>query len=219
MPCSSAAATTSASATLPPGCTTKLTPTRLAASIESRKGKKASDASATPDMPPRNSAFSSACSRSGSASISSMNAAHSASLKPPSMKPTRALTLSGLRTPRRNGNARTFGCCRSRHVAALRAASLTQSTRLCCPAPTPSTCPLAANATELLCAYLMATDASSRSCAAAAGSAVRAVVTCVGETSSSVSARSLRRCAKCMPNTSRYSTGGGTNAASASSTM
>lgn len=35
----------------------------------------------------------------------------------------------------------TLGCCRRYQVAALPPASLTQSTRLCCPAPTPMTCP------------------------------------------------------------------------------
>ena len=44
MPCSSAAAITSASRTEPPGCTTAVAPALATASSPSRNGKKASDA-------------------------------------------------------------------------------------------------------------------------------------------------------------------------------
>ena len=47
-PAASAAATTSASFTLPPGCTMAVTPALMAASTPSGKGKNASDASTLP---------------------------------------------------------------------------------------------------------------------------------------------------------------------------
>ena len=66
MPYWSAAAITSESPTEPPAATTYSTPRVEATSIESRKGKKASDASETPSSVLRYADFSAAVSSSGS---------------------------------------------------------------------------------------------------------------------------------------------------------
>mmetsp|Transcript_1090 Transcript_1090/g.3117 ORF Transcript_1090/g.3117 Transcript_1090/m.3117 type:complete len:217 (-) Transcript_1090:1028-1678(-) len=123
--------------------------------------------------------------------------------KLPSMKRTRALTLSWRLTAGLKGRSRTAGWKRARQTRSLRAASLTQSTRDCWPAPTPTIWPSTAYATELDCVYLHVTEASTRSRRLSAGISVRAVTTFAR--SAAAKRRSFRFCARPTPNTSRYS--------------
>ncbi len=76
---------TSASCTEPPGCATKETPTLAAWSSESRKGKKASDASETPESVAIHAAFSSSVSGAGGASKFVAHSRASTAVMSPSM--------------------------------------------------------------------------------------------------------------------------------------
>lgn len=136
----------------------------------SRKGKNASDTMETPPSPLRNSCLSASVSAGGSCCIVDTHAACSLGVMSPSMYRTRALTRSTRLTPALKGRPRTLGCCRRNHTLALRAASLTQSTRDCWPAPMPIIWPPSEKPTLLLWVYLMVARASRRSSRAASGS-------------------------------------------------
>mmetsp|Transcript_11088 Transcript_11088/g.44924 ORF Transcript_11088/g.44924 Transcript_11088/m.44924 type:complete len:220 (+) Transcript_11088:220-879(+) len=208
---SSQAWTTASSWTEPPACATYLTPTVAATSTLSRNGKKASEASATSSSEAIHAATSEAASSGGTvlSSKTASNAARSEAdmaSKPPSTKRTRALTLSCLLRPAFKGRPTTVSWKRSRQTRTFRAASLTQSTRLCWPAPTPTICPLCANATEFDCVYLHTIDASTRSrLAASSSSSTKVLLVTTLPRSALVKPRSLRFCASPTPKTSRYS--------------
>mmetsp|Transcript_4648 Transcript_4648/g.14342 ORF Transcript_4648/g.14342 Transcript_4648/m.14342 type:complete len:243 (-) Transcript_4648:1674-2402(-) len=219
IPYSFAAAVTGSSWTDPPGWTRYLTPKRAATSMLSRKGKKASDARHTSvSATLRNAALSSAVSGGTSAEKFALNSSYCGAVKSPSMYATRALMRSCRFTPSLKGSASTFGCWRSAHVCALRPASFTQSTRLCCPAPTPIIWPPSAYPTEFDCVYLMQICERTRSRAAPAGSAVSVVTSFASVVFASMIA-SLRRCSKRAPPMSRRSRSGGSKPGCALRTM
>mmetsp|Transcript_12883 Transcript_12883/g.40883 ORF Transcript_12883/g.40883 Transcript_12883/m.40883 type:complete len:220 (+) Transcript_12883:280-939(+) len=205
MPYWSQAATTLSSCTEPPGWATYLTPKAAATSMLSRKGKKASEARQTSPRASRWSRRSasviSTTGRSKLASKARRSWAGMASRRP-SMKRTRALTLSWRLRPGLKGSAATAGARRSHQVWSLRAASLTQSRRDCWPAPTPTSWPSRAKAIELDWVYLQATAARRRSRRFSGG--MWAAVT-TRSRSAGTRARSLRRWTKPTPKTSLYS--------------
>mmetsp|Transcript_22634 Transcript_22634/g.52743 ORF Transcript_22634/g.52743 Transcript_22634/m.52743 type:complete len:237 (+) Transcript_22634:150-860(+) len=204
MPYSSAAWMTSGSPMLPPGWTMYCTPRLDAWSRLSRKGKKASDDKATPWRVESHSSFSTCVSGSGITSNCCSHLLRSTGVKSPSMKRTRAFTLSWRFVPGLNCKLCTFGCCRKNQVSALRPASLMQSTLLCCPAPTPITCPFFAYATLFDWVYLIATEATTRSVTAEEGTCWICVAM-VFRCSSGVNCTSFRLWQNPAPMTSRYS--------------
>mmetsp|Transcript_98716 Transcript_98716/g.240128 ORF Transcript_98716/g.240128 Transcript_98716/m.240128 type:complete len:202 (-) Transcript_98716:49-654(-) len=136
-------------------------------------------------------------------------------------------------TPSLKGSDVTLGCWRSAHTLTFRPASLVQSTRDCCPAPTPTICPFIAYPTEFDCVYLSAMEDSTMSrwtdsgrelsppspALPSAPAAVLPADPTGPDRWSRVSAMWLRRCMKPMPNTSRNSTLGPSYAMSASRQM
>ena len=114
-----------------------------------------------------------------------------------------ALSRSGRFASGLKGRFSTAGCWRSRHRSALVPARRVQWMRDCCPAPTPITCPSTAKHTELDWVYLSVIQATIISRTALSGSSRRLVTMFLK--SSRVTGRSLRRCSKVMPYTSRVS--------------
>mmetsp|Transcript_30260 Transcript_30260/g.64214 ORF Transcript_30260/g.64214 Transcript_30260/m.64214 type:complete len:213 (+) Transcript_30260:244-882(+) len=167
-----------------------------------------------------NSSFSLVVSGSGTSSNCASHRVRSSSVKSPSMYRTRALTRSCLFTPALNLSPRTLGCWRRYHVETLRPASLTQSTRDCCPAPTPTIIPSLANPTELDWVYLTQMDATIMSrTASSVNASAPPLVTTFFVMCSFVTTMSFLFWLKVMPYTSRYSTASGWKSALASSTM
>mmetsp|Transcript_20241 Transcript_20241/g.44908 ORF Transcript_20241/g.44908 Transcript_20241/m.44908 type:complete len:280 (-) Transcript_20241:1051-1890(-) len=220
MPYSSAHSVTCPSCTLPPGWAIYDTPTFDAWSIESLNGKNASLLIVTPVALAMNSSFSADESGSGTSLNCASHLFLSSSVKSPSMYRTRALTLSCLLTPSLNFRPRTLGCCLRYQVETFRPASFTQSTRLCCPAPTPTIIPSRANPTEFDWVYLTQMLATIMSRMAPSVSAsTPPFVTTFFVMCSFVMTTSLRFWLNVMPYTSRYSTASGLKSALASSMM
>mmetsp|Transcript_18482 Transcript_18482/g.54617 ORF Transcript_18482/g.54617 Transcript_18482/m.54617 type:complete len:203 (+) Transcript_18482:3-611(+) len=202
MPWPLAQARTWGSWTEPPACAMNLTPNLAATSMLSGKGKNASDANATPssffmsaarsDAPSSGGAFPDAKSLSKAAFSWGAYAS-----KPPSRNATRALTRCWRLRPSAKGRSRTGGVWRNHHVATFFAASLTQSTRDCWPAPTPTTWPPTAKQMELDCVYLAVIDANTRSRCASPG--MGPPETASTATSALVHSRALRAWAKPTP--------------------
>ncbi len=160
--------TTSSRAELP-GWTTYFTPDWAARSMESRNGKNASEASATPSIFAIQSARSWAVSGSGAGSNASCHWRCSNGVGSRSRYWSMALFISARFRSARKVASRTFGCWRSHHVSAFEPASRVQWTRDCWPAPMPMAWPLAANATEFDCVYFRAIDPTTRSRTASSG--------------------------------------------------
>mmetsp|Transcript_18976 Transcript_18976/g.54175 ORF Transcript_18976/g.54175 Transcript_18976/m.54175 type:complete len:221 (+) Transcript_18976:75-737(+) len=212
MPWPRAQASTASSWTEPPAWTTYLTPNLAATSMLSGKGKNASEASDTPVNWPSNSARLEDVSSGGH--VPEANSLSKAAFswgayesKPPSRYWTRAFTFCCLLSPATKGNANTSSDCLSHHVATFLPASLTQSTRDCWPAPTPTTWPPRAKQMEFDCVYFAVIAAKTRSRCASGG--MGPFFTSSVFTSSNVISRSFRFCAKPTPYTSRYSRVGG----------
>eukprot|EP00968_Pinguiococcus_pyrenoidosus_P014191 scaffold1289_cov274-Pinguiococcus_pyrenoidosus.AAC.13 len=116
-----------------------------------------------------NSAFSSSVRGSGTSVKFASQRGRSASVMSPSMYRTRAFTRSERFTPSLNGRPRTLGCCLRCQIRTFLPASFTQSTRDCCPAPTPTICPHMAYPTEFDWVYFSVMLASTRSLMASGG--------------------------------------------------